>query len=98
MSDNDSHLTKADLEGLERRLKAYMDERTRQVQEYVDERTLMLKHAFCVRSAITRNRQSTRYRHIKADLGNLNTSTDERLDALETRITNIDKRLIAKGI
>jgi len=35
---------------------------------------------------------------MKADLSNLNTATDERLAALEERVTNMDKRLIAKGI
>jgi hypothetical protein len=35
---------------------------------------------------------------MKADLGNLDIATDQRLDALETRVTNMDKRLIEKGI
>ena len=35
---------------------------------------------------------------MKADLGNLNTATDERLAALEKRLSDVDKRLIAKGI
>jgi hypothetical protein len=31
---------------------------------------------------------------MKADLGNLNTASDERLAALEQRMTNVEKRLI----
>ncbi len=59
---------------------------------------MMQRPVFFAPSAIIRNLNPLGYRHIKADLGNLNTSTDQRLDALETRITNIDKRLIREGI
>lgn len=42
--------------------------------------------------------ETTRFRHMKADLGNLNVATDKRLAEVERRLTEIDKRLIAKGI
>ena len=79
-------------------LRDYMDVRTQQLHDYMDERThdaeTRLPRAF----SDYQQAQATRYRRMKADFGNLDTATDQRLDALETRVTNIDKRLIEKGI
>lgn len=41
--------------------------------------------------------ERTRDLHMKADLGSLNTATDERLAALETRVANFEKRLIERA-
>lgn len=77
---------KAELAGAVKELRDYIDERTRDLQ------TEVLRAFGDYQQA-----QTTRFRHMKADLGNLNTATDERLAALETRVANFEKRLIEKG-
>lgn len=95
---NNNSLTKADLDALEQRLGERIDERTQQLQGYIDERTHDAETRLLRAFSDYQQAQATRYRHMKADLGNLDTATDQRLDALETRVTNMDKRLIEKGI
>ena len=90
MPDN-SPLTKADFDAgvsaLEQRLKQYIDERTHDAETRLLRAFSDYQHA-----------QTTRFRHMKADLGNLNTASDERLAALEERMTNVEKRMIEKRI
>ncbi len=89
MSYNNLPLTKADFDAgmnaLETRLKEYIDERVRDVE------TRLLRLFSDNQSA-----QTTRFWHIKADLGNVNTFSDERLAAPEQRTWNVEKRLIEK--
>jgi deoxyadenosine/deoxycytidine kinase len=91
---NNNSLTKADLDALEQRLQ----ERFQQLEAHIDERTHDAETRLLRAFGDYQQAQATRYRHMKADLGNLDTATDQRLDALETRVTNMDKRLIEKGI
>ena len=79
-------------------LQGYIDERTQQLHDYIDERTHDAETRLLSAFSDNQQAQATRYRHMKADLGNVDTATDQRLDPLETRVTNIDKRLIEKGI
>jgi hypothetical protein len=72
---------------LEGRLKAYIDERIR------DAETNLLRAFSDYQGSGT-----ARLRHIKLDLGNLTTATDDRLAALERRVGEIDKRLILNDI
>jgi hypothetical protein len=80
-------ILKEELAASETRLKEYIDERTH------DAETRLLR-AF----ADYQDAETTRFRHMKADLGNLNVATDERLAALERRMSEIEKRLILKNI
>ena len=86
----------------ETRLKEYIDQRTQVVEtglkEYIDERTHDAETRLLRAFGDYQEAETTRFRHLKADLGNLNVSTDERLAALERRMTEINKRLIQKGI
>lgn len=85
--NNDDPVTKGDLTTAIKELKDYIDERTH------DAETRLLRAFGDYQQA-----ETTRFRHMKADLGNLNLATDERLAAVEQRLTAIDKRLIEKGI
>ena len=94
--------TKADLEVLKadlvimleaNRVGAFKDSR-----EYINERTHDAETHLPGAFADYQQAPNTRFRHMRADLGNLNTATDERLAALEERVTNVGKRLIEKHI
>lgn len=88
---NDSPATKADLEALKVDI-------VKEIREYLDERIHHTETRLLRAFADYQMAQNTRFRHMKADLGNLNTATDERLAGLEERVTNIEKRLIEKHI
>jgi hypothetical protein len=74
-TNNDSHLTKADLQAMEQRL----EKRFQQLHDYIDERAHDAETRLLRAFGDYQQAQSTRFRHMKADLGNLNTATDERL-------------------
>ncbi len=86
----------------ETRLKEYIDERANgtetHLKEYIDERTHDAETRLLRAFADYQQAENVRFRHMKADLGNLNTASDERLAALEMRISNVEKRLIEKHI
>ncbi len=71
---------------------------TQQIKEYIDERTHDAETRLLRAFGDYQQAETTRFRHMKADLGNLNVATDERLAAIEQRLTHIDKRLIEKSI
>ncbi len=96
--DNETSITKADLNGLEQRLKEYIGSGEKRLTEYIDERTHDAETRLLRAFTDYQQAETTRFRHIKADLGNLNVASDERLAALERRLTEIDKRLIQKNI
>jgi len=83
-------------------LTEYIDERTErlkgQLTEYIDERTHDAETRLLRAFSDYQTAETIRFRHMKADIGNLNTATDERLAEIERRISEIDKRLIAKNI
>jgi hypothetical protein len=73
-------------------------EAVKQIKEYVDERVhdaeTRLLRAFSDYQAA----HEVRFRKMKVDVGNIDTSTDQRLVQLEERVLEMDKRLISKGI
>lgn len=93
---------KAELSEFKAELKTELSEMRnelfKQLREYIDERTHDAETRLLRAFADYQQAQTTRFRHMKADLGNLNTATDERLAALEQRMSNIEKRLIEKHI
>lgn len=84
---DDAPVTNSDLNGLEQRLKDYIGERTHGAETRLLRAFSDYQHA-----------QTTRFRHMKADLGNLNTASDECLAALEERMTNMETRMIEKRL
>jgi recombinational DNA repair ATPase RecF len=104
------YVTKADLQQFKidivseivREIGGYIDRRIQEsdasMREYIDERTHDVETRLLRAFADYQHAQNTRFRHMKADLGNLNTASDERLAGLEERVTNIEKRLIEKQI
>ena len=93
--DNDTPVTKTVLTAVLTEALANAEKR---VIEYIDERTHDAETRLLLAFSDYQEAETTRFRHLKADLGNLNVASDERLAALERRIAEIDKRLIQKNI
>lgn len=89
-----THATKADLELLRKELLQRFD----QLREYIDERTRDLQTEVIRAFGNYQQSQDIRFRRLQADTANIDSSTDQRLTALEDRIHNIAKRLIQKGL
>lgn len=76
-----NHVTKAELQELKsellaqfKELREYIDERTTNLHEYIDERTHDAETRLLRAFGDYQQAQTTRFRHMKADLGNLNTA------------------------
>ncbi len=93
--DNDTPVTKTVLTAVLTEALANAEKR---IVEYIDERTHDAETRLLRAFSDYQEAETTRFRHLKADLGNLNVASDERLAALERRIAEIDKRLIQKNI
>lgn len=102
MTADNTPATKADLKvfktELVELLRTEMGARFKEQREYINERTHDAETRLLRAFTDYQQAHTTRFRHMKADLGNLNTATDERLAALQERVTNVEKRLIEKHI
>ena len=68
----------------------------KELKEHIDERTHGVETRLLRAFSDYQHAETIRFRHVKADLGNLNTASDERLAALEQRMTNVEQRMIEK--
>jgi hypothetical protein len=93
------------LEGMEKRLREYIDERTLGLREYIDERTLGLREYIDERTHDAETRiirafgtchevTSVRMRKIEADIANINASTTQQLDARQSKLLELETRII----
>ncbi len=80
--------------GLEERISGALKE----LREYIDERTHDMETRLLRAFADYTQAQQVRFQKLSADVGNINTSTDQRLAMAEERLTKLEMRLIAKGI
>ena len=94
--EEDSPARKADLAALEERLDQKLDQKFLEMRHYIDERTRDLQTEVLRAFGDYSQAATIRFRHMKADLGNLNVATDERLAALEQRVHSIEKRLLGQ--
>jgi len=104
MATND-HATKQDLAGLETRLEAKItgvkDQLERKIGDLRDEIVERIRDA---QTEILRGfekfqtAQNVRMRKIEANHSNLDTSTSMRLDNLEERVLEIEKKLMGKDL
>ncbi|MGH9583934.1 MAG: hypothetical protein ACRD4O_13465 [Bryobacteraceae bacterium] len=95
---NDAPVTKAEFSAAIQYLKAELSTAIQVLKEYIDERTHDAETRLLRAFSDYQSAQNIRFARLKADVGNIDTATDQRITALEERMTNIDKRLIQKGI
>lgn len=97
-TDNQQPLTRADLEAFEGRIADRLKTMEQRLSEHIDERTHGAETRLLRAFGDYQKAESIRFVRLKADVGNIDQATDQRLAALEDRITRIDARLIEKGI
>ena len=97
-SPDDAPVTKSELKAELGALRGDLLQELKDLREHLDERTHDVETRLLRAFSDYQHAQTTRFRHMKADLGNLNTASDERLAALEERMTNVEKRMIEKRI
>jgi len=93
----------------EKRLREYIDERTLDLREYIDERTRETENRLReyiderTHDAETRivrafgayqESASVRMRKIEADVSNINASTTQPLDAMQSKLLDLETRII----
>ncbi len=97
------------LEGMERRLRDHVEERTQGLREYIDERTRVLRddireyvdeRSHDAETRIVRafgayqESAGVRMRKIEADVSNINASTTQQLDVLQSKLLDLETRII----
>jgi len=78
------------LEGMEKRLREHIDERMQQVEEhlreYIDERTHDSETRIVRAFGAYQESAGVRMRKIEADVSNINASTSQQLDAMQSKL------------
>ena len=86
------------LEGMEKRQREYIDERTRETEnrlrEYIDERTHDAETRIVRAFGAYQESGSVRMRKIEADVSNVNASTSQQLDAVQSKLLDLETRII----
>jgi hypothetical protein len=88
MPDNNHNpVTKADFEEGMKALRDYIDERTRDMQ------TELLRGFRSYQESA-----SVKMAKLSADVGNIDTATDRRLNIVEERLAELERRIAQKGL
>lgn len=79
-------------------LREYIDERAHQVEErlreYIDERTHDSETRIVRAFGAYQESSSVRMRKIEADVSNINASTTQQLDAVQSKLLDLETRII----
>src|SRR5580704_9278363 len=82
------------LEGMEKRLREYIDERTQALREYIEERTHGSETRILRAFGAYQESAGVRMRKIEADVSNINASTSQQLDAVQSKLLDLETRII----
>jgi hypothetical protein len=82
------------LEGMEKRLREYIDQRILALREYIDERTHDSETRIVRAFGAYQESASVRMRKIEADVSNINASTTQQLDAMQSKLLDLETRII----
>ncbi len=86
-----TYATKADLDAMEHRM-------LEEIRHYIDERTRDMQTELLRGFARYEEGASIRLAKLTADVSNIDTATDKRLTIVEDRLTEIERRIIQKGL
>jgi hypothetical protein len=79
-------------------IREYIDERTRtlrdEIREYVDERTHDAETRIVRAFGAYQESAGVRMRKIEADVSNINSSTTQQLDVLQSKLLDLETRII----
>ena len=78
----------------EKRLREYIDERVLELREYIDERTHDAETRIVRALGAYQESAGVRMRKIEADVSNINASTSQQLDAVQSKLLDLETRII----
>ncbi len=78
----------------ENRLREHIDERENRLREYIDERTHDAETRIVRAFGAYQQSATVRFRKIEADLSNVNASTTEQMDAFQSKLLELETRLV----
>ena len=82
------------LEGVEKRLGERIDETERRLREYIDKRTHDSETRIVRAFGAYQEAAAVRMRKIEADVSNVNASTTQQLDAVQSKLLDLETRII----
>ena len=82
------------LEGMEKRLREHTLETEKRLREYIDERTHDSETRIVRAFGAYQESASVRMRKIEADVSNINSSTTQQLDAMQSKLLDLETRII----
>src|SRR5271167_4056112 len=78
----------------EKRLRECIDERILELREYIDERTHDSETRIVRAFGAYQESAGVRMRKIEADVSNINASTSQQLDAVQSKLLDLETRII----
>jgi hypothetical protein len=78
----------------EQGLREHIDQREQSLREYIDERTHDAETRIVRAFGAYQQANGTRMRKIEADLSNVNASTTQQMDAFESKLLELETRII----
>jgi hypothetical protein len=78
----------------EKRLREYSDERILELREYIDERTHDAETRIVRAFGAYQESAGVRMRKIEADVSNVNASTTQQLDVVQSKLLDLETRII----
>jgi hypothetical protein len=82
------------IDDTEKRLREHIDERILDLREYIDERTHDSETRIVRAFGAYQESASVRMRKIEADVSNINSSTTQQLDAVQSKLLDLETRII----
>ncbi len=83
------------LNEVESRLREHIDVREKRLRAYIDERTHDAETLIVRAFGAYQQSAAIRFRKIEADLSNVNASTTEQMDAFQSKLLELETRLVA---
>ena len=83
------------LNEVETRLLEHIDERENRLREYIDERTHDAETRIVRAFGAYQQSSTVRFRKIEADLSNVNSSTTEQMEAFQSKLLELETRIVA---
>ncbi len=82
------------MEGMEKRLREHTVDTEKRLREYIDERTHDSETRIVRAFGAYQESAGVRMRKIEADVSNINASTTQQLDAMQSKLLDLETRII----
>ena len=95
---DDSPATKSDLAALEERLSSPLVWPVKELRDYFDERTRDVQTELLRAFRIYQEEMAVKMAKLSSKIGSIATATDRRLNIVEERLSELERRIAEKGL